>query len=167
MKLAPSLRLPLRLQLPLACHSSMRITHILNRPRPLSPLHGGESKFYKLTVLFRWISNPLKRRNPLLRRGFQNGAGEETRTLDVHLGKVVLYQLSYARKSEGGSDCPPTPPSTSFEVQAVAPRLALCSARALPRGLLGVIGISLRVVTIILTRTPGHLREHGAYDGGL
>jgi len=32
----------------------------------------------------------------------QNGAGEETRTLDVYLGKVVLYQLSYARKSEGG-----------------------------------------------------------------
>ena len=29
----------------------------------------------------------------------ENGAGEETRTLDVHLGKVVLYQLSYARKS--------------------------------------------------------------------
>ena len=30
--------------------------------------------------------------------GFRlNGAGEETRTLDVHLGKVVLYQLSYAR----------------------------------------------------------------------
>jgi hypothetical protein len=25
------------------------------------------------------------------------GASEETRTLDVHLGKVVLYQLSYAR----------------------------------------------------------------------
>ena len=29
----------------------------------------------------------------------KNGAGEETRTLDVHLGKVVLYQLSYARKA--------------------------------------------------------------------
>ena len=28
---------------------------------------------------------------------FLNGAGEETRTLDVHLGKVVLYPLSYAR----------------------------------------------------------------------
>ena len=28
-----------------------------------------------------------------------NGAGEETRTLDVHLGKVVLYQLSYARET--------------------------------------------------------------------
>jgi hypothetical protein len=35
-------------------------------------------------------------------RGFyENGAGEETRTLDVHLGKVVLYQLSYARKQDG------------------------------------------------------------------
>ena len=31
----------------------------------------------------------------------ENGAGEETRTLDVHLGKVVLYQLSYARKQDG------------------------------------------------------------------
>ena len=30
---------------------------------------------------------------------FLNGAGEETRTLDVYLGKVVLYQLSYARKN--------------------------------------------------------------------
>lgn len=29
-----------------------------------------------------------------------NGAGEETRTLDVHLGKVVLYQLSYTRERE-------------------------------------------------------------------
>ena len=25
------------------------------------------------------------------------GAGEEVRTLDIYLGKVVLYQLSYAR----------------------------------------------------------------------
>ncbi len=29
---------------------------------------------------------------------FKNGADEETRTLDVHLGKVVLYQLSYVRE---------------------------------------------------------------------
>ena len=45
---------------------------------------------------------------PLLRRAYgghfpppataENGAGEEVRTLDVHLGKVVLYQLSYARE---------------------------------------------------------------------
>lgn len=27
----------------------------------------------------------------------RNGAGEETRTLDINLGKVALYQLSYAR----------------------------------------------------------------------
>lgn len=29
--------------------------------------------------------------------GFKNGASEEVRTLDIYLGKVVLYQLSYAR----------------------------------------------------------------------
>ncbi len=29
--------------------------------------------------------------------GFEIGASEEVRTLDIHLGKVVLYQLSYAR----------------------------------------------------------------------
>ena len=28
-----------------------------------------------------------------------NGAGEGIRTLDIHLGKVVLYQLSYAREN--------------------------------------------------------------------
>ena len=27
----------------------------------------------------------------------KNGASEEVRTLDIYLGKVVLYQLSYAR----------------------------------------------------------------------
>ena len=30
----------------------------------------------------------------------ESGAGEEIRTLDSHLGKVVLYQLSYARTEE-------------------------------------------------------------------
>ena len=30
----------------------------------------------------------------------ESGAGEETRTLDNHLGKVALYQLSYARSEE-------------------------------------------------------------------
>ena len=28
------------------------------------------------------------------------GAGEESRTLDLNLGKVALYQLSYARIAE-------------------------------------------------------------------
>ena len=29
------------------------------------------------------------------------GAGKETRTLDIFLGKEVLYQLSYTRKLSG------------------------------------------------------------------
>jgi hypothetical protein len=29
------------------------------------------------------------------------GAGEEIRTLDIYLGKVTLYQLSYSRKMRG------------------------------------------------------------------
>ena len=35
--------------------------------------------------------------HPLFQRRV-SGAGEGIRTLDIHLGKVVLYQLSYARK---------------------------------------------------------------------
>ena len=38
----------------------------------------------------------------------ENGAGEETRTLDVHLGKVVLYQLSYACVREVENKMPGT-----------------------------------------------------------
>lgn len=41
--------------------------------------------------------------NPLRGEGFANGAGEATRTPDSHLGKVALYQLSYARE-KGMSD---------------------------------------------------------------
>jgi hypothetical protein len=35
-------------------------------------------------------------------RGKLFGAGKETRTLDIFLGKEVLYQLSYTRKLFGG-----------------------------------------------------------------
>ena len=31
------------------------------------------------------------------------GAGEESRTLDLNLGKVALYQLSYSRSESGGA----------------------------------------------------------------
>ena len=34
---------------------------------------------------------------PICLLGHKNGAGEEARTLDIYLGKVVLYQLSYTR----------------------------------------------------------------------
>ena len=37
-----------------------------------------------------------KRKTGILR--FQKGAGNETRTRDPDLGKVVLYQLSYSRR---------------------------------------------------------------------
>ena len=37
-------------------------------------------------------------------RRLKNGASEEVRTLDIHLGKVVLYQLSYARFLEDEAD---------------------------------------------------------------
>ena len=36
----------------------------------------------------------------LLNRGFRIGAGNETRTRDPNLGKVVLYQLSYSRAAK-------------------------------------------------------------------
>ncbi len=32
---------------------------------------------------------------------FEYGAAEESRTLDLNLGKVALYQLSYCRKLQG------------------------------------------------------------------
>ncbi|MEY2720657.1 MAG: hypothetical protein RL597_102 [Pseudomonadota bacterium] len=35
----------------------------------------------------------------------ENGAGNETRTRDPDLGKVVLYQLSYSRPGTEGGDC--------------------------------------------------------------
>ena len=31
---------------------------------------------------------------------FESGAGKEARTLDLNLGKVALYQLSYSRDGE-------------------------------------------------------------------
>ena len=40
----------------------------------------------------------MQKRMTCLLYGGVNGAGDEIRTHDSHLGKVVLYQLSYARK---------------------------------------------------------------------
>jgi hypothetical protein len=42
-------------------------------------------------------------------RGFPfccSGAGEESRTLDLNLGKVALYQLSYSRIDQPGPEGP-------------------------------------------------------------
>ncbi len=57
-----------------------------------------------------WIKNPwlelqetlikLKRENGwTFSLSLESGAGEESRTLDLNLGKVALYQLSYSRKT--------------------------------------------------------------------
>ena len=37
-------------------------------------------------------------KKPRSNRGMKTGAGNEIRTRDPNLGKVVLYQLSYSRK---------------------------------------------------------------------
>ena len=41
-------------------------------------------------------------------KAFGAGAGDEARTRDVHLGKVVLYQLSYTRSFERDNNVQPT-----------------------------------------------------------
>jgi hypothetical protein len=41
---------------------------------------------------------------------FRAGAGDEARTRDVHLGKVVLYQLSYTRSFERDNNVQPAAP---------------------------------------------------------
>ncbi len=48
-------------------------------------------------------SHPFAGRFELPAAGF--GAGEGIRTLDINLGKVALYQLSYARVPCGGPLC--------------------------------------------------------------
>ncbi len=37
----------------------------------------------------------------------EGGAGNGTRTRDIDLGKVALYQLSYSRVLAQGKNCPP------------------------------------------------------------
>ena len=41
-----------------------------------------------------------------------SGAGEESRTLDLNLGKVALYQLSYSRVAAGDYRTTPHRPAT-------------------------------------------------------
>ena len=75
---------------------------------------GGDGKQKSQTALVVWLKwsgrTDSNRRQPpwqggalpteLRPRGSGDGAGERTRTVDSHLGKVALYQLSYARISK-------------------------------------------------------------------
>ena len=47
---------------------------------------------------FQFNEAPKRKRESALRFPFEFGAAEESRTLDLNLGKVALYQLSYCRK---------------------------------------------------------------------
>ena len=49
-------------------------------------------------LLFVDIDQPIRKRESEIRFPFLTGAAEESRTLDLNLGKVALYQLSYCRK---------------------------------------------------------------------
>ena len=40
---------------------------------------------------------PLNYRSVKIKQVLKNGAGDEVRTRDIYLGKVMLYQLSYSR----------------------------------------------------------------------
>ena len=51
----------------------------------------------------------------------KNGASEETRTLDVHLGKVMLYQLSYARFRKRGRNLSELGPMASSIFRKISP----------------------------------------------
>ena len=44
-----------------------------------------------------YIGVPIRKRESDFRFPFLTGAAEESRTLDLNLGKVALYQLSYCR----------------------------------------------------------------------
>ena len=48
-------------------------------------------------LLFVYIDQPIRKRESEIRFPFLTGAAEESRTLDLNLGKVALYQLSYSR----------------------------------------------------------------------
>ena len=54
------------------------------------------------------------------------GAGNETRTRDFHLGKVVLYQLSYSRFADAFKNALPTRPSILAHGDDVSITLVLC-----------------------------------------
>ena len=73
-------------------------THLTSLP----PIPAGVSgPQYPATPISRAQKNRLK-------DGFfvTTGAGNETRTRDPDLGKVVLYQLSYSRKTDAESGVP-------------------------------------------------------------
>ncbi len=60
---------------------------------------GADHKCKKAAIGFEPMNNGFadRRLTPWLCRHERNGAGNGTRTRDINLGKVALYQLSYSR----------------------------------------------------------------------
>ena len=56
-----------------------------------------KDRFLRKPVFFHIQSKPAKIKPLSFDRGFIFGAGNETRTRYLHLGKVALYRMSYAR----------------------------------------------------------------------
>ena len=85
---------------------------VKKQPESLNLLGGaGRSRTDLLGFAIRCITALLPRRERHKRRRIEkgkadfafplvSGAGEESRTLDLYLGKVSLYQLSYSRRTE-------------------------------------------------------------------
>src|SRR5688572_19261037 len=65
------------------------------------------------------------KRGKLLRFPRDSGAGEESRTLDLNLGKVALYQLSYSRVATTARNYIPSGPPNTI-ARSVRPPSAAC-----------------------------------------
>ena len=66
-----------------------------NRPtRICNPVHN------RFAIAPRLPYDRYRKKQKAKRLSVKNGAAEESRTLDLNLGKVALYQLSYCRKNE-------------------------------------------------------------------
>jgi hypothetical protein len=67
-----------------------------------------------------------------LRPGARDGAGDGIRTRDTKLGKLVLYQLSYARTDDNVGAVAPKSPRFITRQDKVGKRLSLGVTHACP-----------------------------------
>ena len=72
----------------------------------------------------------------------ETGAGEESRTLDLNLGKVALYQLSYSRDNESNYNL--------LLVMQIANDQTKNGGAA--RSRTGLAGFAIRYITALLPR---------------
>jgi hypothetical protein len=66
---------------------------------PHTGKHGGTSRARGNLLCFSYAFGSTRRPSSHKALVMKGGAGDETRTRDIFLGKEVLYQLSYTRES--------------------------------------------------------------------